>query len=228
MDRAYIEENNVIRRYLRDQLNSEDSEAFEIYLVENPNMVDQLELDQIMVDGFKLQGNLGESDASGLINSLMNAISRPVPIYAPALMFIALLPFFYLSQNIGVPQSEVTLVNYSTETVRGNAAGPDNRITSRLVEPKTTSDSMAVLIKLQPRTVKTYLEFLVILSDGDTHNPLWESQKFEPTALRDKLIVIPHDLTLSNTRLEVFAIDDKGDRIPVNFCHYSKVCRDPL
>jgi len=43
MDRNYIDQHHVVARYLADQLTDEELSAFEIYLVEHPDVVEQLE-----------------------------------------------------------------------------------------------------------------------------------------------------------------------------------------
>ncbi|MEM7360793.1 MAG: hypothetical protein AAF431_17010 [Pseudomonadota bacterium] len=45
MDRKYIEDNEIDIKYLRNQLTPEEVEEFEVYLMENPEMVERLELD---------------------------------------------------------------------------------------------------------------------------------------------------------------------------------------
>lgn len=51
MDRAYIEQNNVVQRYRSGKLTAEENEAFEVYLLDKPTLVEELELDAILADG---------------------------------------------------------------------------------------------------------------------------------------------------------------------------------
>ena len=48
MNKKYIEDNNIDVKYLRNQLNDEELEGFEVYLIEHPEMVEQLELDDVL------------------------------------------------------------------------------------------------------------------------------------------------------------------------------------
>lgn len=48
MDKQYIEQHGIVGKYLQGQLTGEESTAFEEYLMDNPHMVEQLELDQLM------------------------------------------------------------------------------------------------------------------------------------------------------------------------------------
>jgi len=226
MDKRYIDEHDIGRKYLNNQLSVDDTEAFEIYLIDNPDMVEQLELDHIMSEGLREQDTQAEPKARGLLERLVGLINRPIPIYAPALVAFALIPLLYLGQNAEISNSELTMINYSTETVRGSEPLQPKNMAAALIEPGSMSGAGALLIKLQPRTVKTHFEFIAILSDRETSQLLWESPKFSPTPLRDKLIMLPNNLSVSNVQLEVFAIGEEGKRVPINFCHYTEVCAD--
>jgi len=47
MDKQYIEDNEISIKYLRKQLTPEEVEEFEIYLMENPEALEQLDLDSL-------------------------------------------------------------------------------------------------------------------------------------------------------------------------------------
>ena len=48
MDKNYIEQNAIDTKYLRNQLTPEQSEEFEVYLLDHPEMLEQLELDAVL------------------------------------------------------------------------------------------------------------------------------------------------------------------------------------
>lgn len=50
MDKKYIEENEIEIKYLRKQLTDDELEAFEVYLMDNPDLIQGLELSQLMID----------------------------------------------------------------------------------------------------------------------------------------------------------------------------------
>ncbi len=50
MDKKYVEENEIEIKYLRNQLTPEELEEFEVYLMENPEMVESLELHDYLSD----------------------------------------------------------------------------------------------------------------------------------------------------------------------------------
>ncbi|GAA6182960.1 MULTISPECIES: hypothetical protein [Alteromonadaceae] len=49
MDQAYIERRDIANRYMQGKLCAEECEEFEIYLMENPDVVDQLQLDSMFI-----------------------------------------------------------------------------------------------------------------------------------------------------------------------------------
>jgi hypothetical protein len=49
MDKSYIEENEIEIKYLRNQLTADELEAFEVYLMENPEFLETLELDSLLL-----------------------------------------------------------------------------------------------------------------------------------------------------------------------------------
>ncbi len=49
MDKRYIEDNEIEIKYLRNQLASEEAEEFEVYLMENPSFLEQLETTSVLM-----------------------------------------------------------------------------------------------------------------------------------------------------------------------------------
>lgn len=49
MDRKYIEENDIAGRYLRGQLTPEETIEFEVYLIDNPELIKELEMDTVFL-----------------------------------------------------------------------------------------------------------------------------------------------------------------------------------
>ncbi len=53
IDKAYIEEFDVIRRYQQNKLSEEELNSFEIYILENPDIINVLEQEKILHDAFR-------------------------------------------------------------------------------------------------------------------------------------------------------------------------------
>ncbi|GAB2686956.1 hypothetical protein Q4574_03555 [Aliiglaciecola sp. 3_MG-2023] len=54
MDQEYIQNNDIANRYMQGKLCAEESEEFEVYLMENSEIVDQLELDSMLINTLPL------------------------------------------------------------------------------------------------------------------------------------------------------------------------------
>lgn len=67
MDKGYIEKHDIAQRYLHSKLSPEEAQEFEIYLMDNPDMVDALEVDHV----FK-----SELELSAVEDKKPNAIKR--------------------------------------------------------------------------------------------------------------------------------------------------------
>lgn len=55
MDKQYIEKNEIEIKYLRNQLTEAEEEKYEIYLMENPDVIDQLSLDLTIQNAVRSQ-----------------------------------------------------------------------------------------------------------------------------------------------------------------------------
>ncbi len=73
MDKNYIEENEIEIKYLRNQLTPEELDGFEVYLMENPDMVEQLELHQAFLENLP-KAELVKPGESNLIMRLLGGL----------------------------------------------------------------------------------------------------------------------------------------------------------
>lgn len=55
MDKKYIKENEIEIKYLRNQLTDDELEEFEVYLMDHPEVVDQLKLDSVLLENVLLR-----------------------------------------------------------------------------------------------------------------------------------------------------------------------------
>ena len=68
MDRDYIEQHDILDRYRRNQLTPEMRIEFEEYILDKPDLIEQLELDMLFESGLQGQtaGSLKEASASSI------------------------------------------------------------------------------------------------------------------------------------------------------------------
>lgn len=54
IDKAYIEENNVINKYVNGKLSAEESAEFEAYFIDKPELLEQIELELVLKENIPL------------------------------------------------------------------------------------------------------------------------------------------------------------------------------
>lgn len=57
MDREFIEQHDIAQRYLHGRLTPEEAEEFEVYLMDNPEMVAELEIDATLQSSINVSQN---------------------------------------------------------------------------------------------------------------------------------------------------------------------------
>ncbi len=50
MDKGYIEQHDIAQKYLLGKLSLNELEAFEVYLMDNPDAIEELHLDTIFIE----------------------------------------------------------------------------------------------------------------------------------------------------------------------------------
>ena len=66
MDRQYIDDHQIVERYLQGRLAADERERFEQYYLEHPEMVDELERTEALIAG--LRSELGSQTAAAILN----------------------------------------------------------------------------------------------------------------------------------------------------------------
>lgn len=68
MDSNYIEKHDVIRRYNQHKLSDEELDSFEIYILDNPDIISVIEQEQAIFEAFKEHESLLQDKQSGVAN----------------------------------------------------------------------------------------------------------------------------------------------------------------
>ena len=100
MDKKYIEQHSIDIKYLRNQLTPEENEEFEVYLLEHPDMLEQLELDNALMKAMP-EVSIKQQSTSG--SSLLSWIS--LKSFASGALASAAVMTFAI---IGLEQASVT------------------------------------------------------------------------------------------------------------------------
>jgi len=111
MDKKYIDDNAIRIKYLRNQLNAEELEQFEIYMLNNPDIIEELELDEVFLSKSEIQTPVTPSGPNLLFSNrlLQSAFSMLVGVA---------LTFAFFSQTTS-ESPELGYLNLSTSS-RGN------------------------------------------------------------------------------------------------------------
>lgn len=93
MDKKYIEDNEIEIKYLRKQLSPAELEEFEVYLMENPQAIDGLELDTLLMEDSSLKSkhklNIGNIENDVNVSSILGWSNSFVPRLKYAASFFA-------------------------------------------------------------------------------------------------------------------------------------------
>ena len=79
IDRKYIDEHDMIPRYARDELAGEELEAFEVYFLEHPEILDEIEVERSLRRGLSGASDALRAPASagGLLGTLTRWFQQP-------------------------------------------------------------------------------------------------------------------------------------------------------
>jgi len=225
MDRKYIEENEIEIKYLRNQLSDKELESFEGYLMENPEVLELLELDQVFSDNLHSKEALetvaglskGESFAEAkegkpktlLIQRFLDWIRIPIPAYASLLFTVGIASLVAIQ-----PRTEsVELLRFSTTATRGTQLQSE-------IDLSQVNGRAAVMIKLQEAKYQYYV--LDVSSLDNKH--IWQSDAFKVSTLKDKLILLPTTLNEQAIKIQVSGLEKDSSKTAVKFCRYNEVC----
>ena len=220
----------IIQNYVHGRLNDVEASEFEEYFLSNPNVIEQVETTQSLhmglleaektafqqtADSIKVSNTSTIKSTDSFYQKLLNLVSIPVPAFAVIAMAAILLPMALENFNNQNQTSEVSLINFSTQATRSS----DQGIT---IDLSNSNNSSAILIKLKK---VDYPFYKLKLINTNSNKSAWESQEFQVSALRDKLVTLPNLSSLGKVNVEVYGIDNDSQETKVDFCHYNETCR---
>ncbi len=105
MDKKYIQENEIDIKYLRGQLADDELEQFEVYLMENPEYLESLEIDSLLLSSeLKSSSNVEPSHTprglwAMLTQSLNLVYASTFSVVVLAMALAWLMPSFFLAEG---------------------------------------------------------------------------------------------------------------------------------
>ncbi len=223
----------MVQSYVMGTLNDAQTSEFEEFFLSDPEVAEQVESAQLLRAGLqemdrnevqiseatsdanaKIKGQTVRDTNKSLFEKLIGLISIPVPAFAVIAMAAIMSPLALQGLSGSKPNSEINLISFSTDATRSAS----NSVSVYLSD---TYGSSAVLIKLKTIDFPIYKLKLISIGDND---PVWESEPFQPSPLRDKLVSLPSNI-FGEFYVEVVGINDKSQEQTVEFCHYSETCK---
>lgn len=94
MDKKYVDDNNIKRKYLRGLLAEDELVKFEIYLMDNPELVEELELEELLYRAMPQLENSQTSQQSWNWGFLDIPLRR---VFAPIIVCLFVIPLGLIS-----------------------------------------------------------------------------------------------------------------------------------
>lgn len=199
MDREFIEKHEIKQRYLHGKLTPEEAEGFEIFLMDNPDVLDDLELDALFVSHLRRT----EGSQQKTMKAWYEIFTlSPVGSFA-SIVFGFLIGWWIFSQPADLMQGQSGQLVYLTD-MRGTNQENSQDIT-------LSSTNKAMVLVFSPAEIE-HLWYDVELKD-----PSGKSlHKFNDVSLSSmdelNLIVPAKLLDRSAMSLDVFVANDSNKR----------------
>ncbi len=100
MDKVYIDHNDIIAKYLRGQLTPEESVAFEEYLMDQPALIEQLELDSLLIRTMPEAVKSAESQVKQVVKKYWFFNTPLFASFATLLICVVSLSFVYSTFDV--------------------------------------------------------------------------------------------------------------------------------
>ena len=176
MDRQYIQDNQLVERYLQGKLSEEEKAAFEEYYLSNPDTLAELELAEKMQDGFRAldeSGYVGAMPAGGWFNRVFLS-----PQYAAAASI--LLVFSLGFSGMLYRQQQANDVYDATQvipvlSVRSASSGPSDNVVQF-----AQTDNWVVLL-VDPG-MESYFRYSATVERAGSADPeaIWQGNDLQP------------------------------------------------
>ena len=119
MDRRYIDENQIIDRYLLNKLSDEEMVAFEQFFLEDPELVQEIEIRKCFIRGIRKADRTGmlhfENDKSSSLWQWLPVMHPSFPavaaVSAALLLVVAVLQYDQITRLQGVNAKQVSQID---------------------------------------------------------------------------------------------------------------------
>ncbi|MEP4890204.1 MAG: hypothetical protein ABJV04_09285 [Aliiglaciecola sp.] len=123
MDRDYIESNDIANRYMQGKLCAEECEEFEVYLMENSEIVEQLELDSMLIKALPFIHEAPKAKTTFWQSLYQTPVRASLTTFCSCLFVFSLIFNFDLFSSSENTLSSPSMIYVSS--VRGNTTSVD-------------------------------------------------------------------------------------------------------
>lgn len=194
MDNQYIEDNEIGIKYLRNQLTPEEVEGFEVYLMENPEVVEDLESMRVLNEYVLEQGS-----------SISKFLSLRDGLFLSAGAFCSLFLVLFLqypSADIKQYGADVVYLSSSNSLYRGSSENEN------LVATKSSQNLGSLVLVLETTHIQSKFEQLVLSHVENETDVLRISENLASNELGELVLVVPRKL-LGQGTYKINLIKDK-------------------
>jgi len=211
---------STVQSYVLGTLSESHAQEFEAYFLSRPDVIEMIEHAQQIHLGLEAQFGGEEAKTAVVVQSkplmqrLLGYLTVPVPAFAVILMAAFLSPLAINSFDSKPLGGDIEIVNFSTLTTRSAIRMP-------ALDLSNVQGNAALMVKV--KSVK-HQYYKVKLTAAGSSVPLWTSEAFEVSSLRDHLVLLPEYVLLADLTVDVVGINADLSETSVEFCHYSEVC----
>ncbi len=153
MDKEYIEDNGIANKYLRGELTAEELEDFEVYIIDKPELLEELEVDELLDHHLPLTMSVSRQASSKLFSWL----TQPLAASFTTLVICVFGFISYLQlDNSGNKTSSRVKFTYISESIMRDGSTEEQG--PLLI---SENDELYTLV-LQPRQTSTNFDILMI------------------------------------------------------------------
>ena len=218
MNTPYHDLESTVQRYVLGKLTEAEAQEFEAFYLSNPELIEMVEAAQNIQIGLAneplINTKRSPQKRDSWVQTVTGWLTVPVPAFAVLAIAAIVAPLLLTGGGINITPQQITLVSFTTSTTRG--------LESVKSIDLTTEGTTALMIKLKTASHPQYK--LKVFKAGE-NDPIWISNKFQVSGLLDQLVVIPDQAKINNATIVVVGVDKQANESPVEFCHYSELCR---
>jgi len=205
----------LVSQYVHNGLTPEQMETFEFEMLDNEEVLAKVELAMQMEIAFSdsLEGLESiEPITPSFVVRAKQFLSQPIVGGALLTYSFCLTMFASFLYPQDYPVGDAQIMGFSTAPTRNSFLSPSIEVDDSL-EPRVILFRLGSLPSNDFSTLRIRLTHQA--SDSE-----WLSESFARKIAHTYTIVLPTSLALGKHDLEVLAVKDSGDYLPVVFCHY--------